>query len=161
MEAHQPRTWILRAVLLAHQRRPDATRRAVLRNLLEEVQVRVEEERQPGREVVDVETALERPLDVRESVGERKREFLRSGRTGLADVVAEIEIGCHNGISRDVNSTMSVTSRIDGSGGKMNSFCAMTPSRCPSESSRVTSRAAHPALRRRTRRTPATSPPAS
>ena len=37
----------------------------------------------------------------------------------------EIEIGCQSGISRVQNSTMSVTSRIDGSGGKMYSFCAM------------------------------------
>ena len=40
-------------------------------------------------------------------------------------MVAEIEIGCHSGISRVQNSTMSVTSRIDGAGGKMYSFCAM------------------------------------
>ena len=37
----------------------------------------------------------------------------------------EIEIGCQSGISAAQNSTMSVTSRIDGPGGKMNSFCAM------------------------------------
>ena len=37
----------------------------------------------------------------------------------------ETEIGCQSGISCAQNSTMSVTSRIEGSGGKMNSFCAM------------------------------------
>ena len=37
----------------------------------------------------------------------------------------EMEIGCHFGIDVEQNSTMSVTSRIDGSGGKMYSFCAM------------------------------------
>ena len=37
----------------------------------------------------------------------------------------ETEIGCQSGISRAQNSTMSVTSRIDGPGGKMNSFWAM------------------------------------
>ena len=37
----------------------------------------------------------------------------------------EIEIGCHFGISAAHHSTMSVTSRIEGSGGKMYSFCAM------------------------------------
>ena len=37
----------------------------------------------------------------------------------------EIEIGCIRGSSRVQNSIMSTTSRIDGSGGKMYSFCAM------------------------------------
>jgi len=37
----------------------------------------------------------------------------------------EIETGCICGNSRAHHSTMSVTSRIDGPGGKMNSFCAM------------------------------------
>ena len=37
----------------------------------------------------------------------------------------EIEIGWKSGISREQNSTMSTTSRIDGSGGKIHSFCAM------------------------------------
>ncbi len=37
----------------------------------------------------------------------------------------EIEIGCHSGISCAQNSIMSMTSRIDGSGGKIHSFCAM------------------------------------
>ena len=37
----------------------------------------------------------------------------------------EIEIGCQRGISCAQNSIMSTTSRIDGSGGKIHSFCAM------------------------------------
>ena len=37
----------------------------------------------------------------------------------------EIEIGCIRGSSREQYSIMSTTSRIDGSGGKMYSFCAM------------------------------------
>ena len=36
-----------------------------------------------------------------------------------------METGCQSGISSAQNSTMSVTSRIDGPGGKMNSFWAM------------------------------------
>src|SRR6185437_15685420 len=47
---------------------------AVLRDLLEEVEVGVEEEAEPGREVVDVEPALDRPLDIGEAVGEREGE---------------------------------------------------------------------------------------
>jgi hypothetical protein len=39
--------------------------------------VRVEEERQPRREVVDVEPRAMPELDVGEAVGERERELLR------------------------------------------------------------------------------------
>src|SRR5215213_4515652 len=59
------------------------TRRAVLRDLLEEVDLRVEEEAQARREVVDVEAARHRLLHVGEPVLERERELLRGGRAGL------------------------------------------------------------------------------
>ena len=78
----------LRAVPLLHVPRPDAPRGAQLRDLLEEVVVDVPEEREPRREVVDVETARDAALDVREPVGERERELLRGGGAGFADVVA-------------------------------------------------------------------------
>jgi len=45
VEAHQPGLGILRAVLLAHESRPDSASRAELCNLLEEINVRVPEER--------------------------------------------------------------------------------------------------------------------
>ena len=51
----------LRAEGLAQLARPDAPRRAVLGDLLEEVDLGVEEERQARREVVDVEAALRPP----------------------------------------------------------------------------------------------------
>ena len=50
--------------------------------------MRVEEERQPRRERVHVEPALERLLDVGEAVLERERQLLLGRRAGLADVVA-------------------------------------------------------------------------
>ena len=50
-----------RAVGLAQLARPDPARRAVLGDLLEEVDVRVEEEAQARREVVDVEAARRPP----------------------------------------------------------------------------------------------------
>ena len=69
---------VLRAERVAQLARPDPPRRAVLRDLLEEIDVRVEEERQPRREVVDVQTALDRLLDVGEPVLERERQLLRA-----------------------------------------------------------------------------------
>ncbi len=88
METHQPRLRVLRSEPLAHHGRPDPARRPVLRDLLEEIEMRVEEERQTRGELIDVEAALDRPLDVREPVRERERELLRRRRTRLADVVA-------------------------------------------------------------------------
>ena len=88
VEAHQQRTLVAGAVGVAQLARPDPSRRPVLRDLLEEVEVRVEEERQPWRERVHVEPPLERPLHVGEPVLECERELLRRRRAGLADVVA-------------------------------------------------------------------------
>ena len=53
VEAQPLRPLGLRAVHVAHPARPDPPRGAQLRDLLEEVDVRVEEERQPRREPVD------------------------------------------------------------------------------------------------------------
>src|SRR5712691_3724465 len=88
VEAHQPRARVLRSVFLPQLASPDAPRGSVFRDLLEEVEMRVEEEGETRREVIDVETALDRPVDVCEAVRERERELLRRGRAGLADVVA-------------------------------------------------------------------------
>jgi len=50
--------------------------------------VRVEEEGQPRREIVDVEPGADTGLDVGEAVGEGERELLHGGRSRLADMVA-------------------------------------------------------------------------
>ena len=49
--------------------------------------MRVEEERKARAELVDVHAAIEAGLDVLHAVAQRKGEFLRRGRAGLADVV--------------------------------------------------------------------------
>ena len=124
--AHEQRALVLRAVRVAHLARPDPAGGAQLRDLLEEVDLRVEEEGQPRGERVDVEAALDRLLDVGEAVLERERELLRRGRAGLADVVA----GDRDGVparaccSED-HSIMSPSRRMAGSIGKHHSFCAM------------------------------------
>ena len=88
VEAHEPRLRVARAEGLAQLARPDPPGGAVLGDLLEEVDLRVEEEAQPRREVVDVQAALDGLLDVGEAVLEGEGELLRGGRPGLADVVA-------------------------------------------------------------------------
>jgi hypothetical protein len=88
VEAHQQRTLVAGAVAVAQLARPDPPGRAVLRDLLKEIDVGVEEKRQPRRELVDVEPAGERVLDVSEAVLERERELLHRRRARLADVIA-------------------------------------------------------------------------
>ena len=88
MEAHPCRALVLRLVALGHELVPDAPRRAELGDLLEEVAVAVEEERQARREVVDPQTAGEGGFDVGHAVGDGEGELLDRGRAGLADVVA-------------------------------------------------------------------------
>ena len=68
--------------------RPHAPRRAELGDLLEEVVVGVEEERELPGEVVHVQPGVERGPHVGDAVGEREADLLRGGAAGLADVVA-------------------------------------------------------------------------
>ena len=88
MRPQHPRAGILRTVLLPHRPCPDASRGAELGDLLEELVVNVEEERQPGREVVNRQPARQRRLDVGEAVGQGERQLLCRGAAGLADVIA-------------------------------------------------------------------------
>ncbi len=87
VEAHEQRALATRAEAVAELARPDPAGGAVLGDLLEEVEMRVEEEGEPGREIVDREAALYCCLDVGEAVGERERELLGRIRACLADVV--------------------------------------------------------------------------
>src|SRR5208282_3292494 len=76
-----------RGEFVAHHPGPDPARRAEFGDLLEEIVVRIEEEREALSEVVHVETPLLRLRDVGASVREREGELLDRGRTGFADVV--------------------------------------------------------------------------
>ena len=87
VEAQLLRARIGRAEAIFHDPRPQPPRRAELRDLLEEVVVRVEEERQPLPERIDVEPGLARRLDIGDRVGERERDFLHRRRSRFADVI--------------------------------------------------------------------------
>ena len=49
--------------------------------------MRVPEEGQTTREIVDVHAGLDGGINVSDTIGDRERDFLRSGGTGLADMV--------------------------------------------------------------------------
>ena len=88
VKAQRERLRIGRAEPLAHHARPQAARGAELRDLLEEVVVRVEEEREPRAEVVRREPRLDGGRAVGDAVRHRERQLLCGRRAGLADVVA-------------------------------------------------------------------------
>ena len=78
---------VLRAEAL-HDPAPQQARRAHLGDLEVEVHPDRPEEREPPRELVDVQPARERRLHVLLAVGERERELQRLVRPGLLHVVA-------------------------------------------------------------------------
>ena len=61
VEPELPGTFVARPVTIAHHRGPHLARCAVLRDLLEEVVLRVEEERDPRSERIDVQSCVSMP----------------------------------------------------------------------------------------------------
>ena len=79
VEAQLPRALVLRAEAVAHHVAPRCCRAArILGDLLEEVAVRVEEERDPRRERVDVEAGVDAVLHVLDAVAQREGQLLRA-----------------------------------------------------------------------------------
>ena len=77
-----------RAVGVAQPPGPDPAGGPEIGDLLEEVDVGIEEERQARGERVHVEAAGQAEFHVAEPVRQRERQFLRGGGAGLPDVVA-------------------------------------------------------------------------
>ena len=88
MEAEFHGLVLLRAEAVAHDLRPDATGCTILRDFFEHVVVRVPEEGETAREIVDVESRLDGGIDVGDAVGDRKGNLLGSRGAGFADMVA-------------------------------------------------------------------------
>ncbi len=87
VEAQLLRPRVGRAEPVLHDPRPQPPRRAELCDLLEEVVVGVEEERQPLAERIDVEARAARRLHIRDRVRERERHLLDRRRSRFADVI--------------------------------------------------------------------------
>ena len=88
MEAEHPGAWVLRLEALAHDARPEAARGAKLGDLLEQVVVRVQKEREARRDVVHGEPAGSRGFHIGDAVRQREGHLLNGGRARLADVIA-------------------------------------------------------------------------
>ena len=73
---------------LAHEARPQPTRGAELGDLLEEIAMRGEEERQARRKGIDGEPGVDGLLYVGDRISERERHFLHRRGAGFANVVA-------------------------------------------------------------------------
>ena len=77
VEPQLPGPLVLRAEAVAHHVRPDLARGAELGDLLEEVAVRVEEEGDLRRELVDVQPGVDAVLHVLDAVPQREGQFLQ------------------------------------------------------------------------------------
>src|SRR5207244_1702041 len=84
VESEEPRTRVLRPERVPHLAGPDPAGRAVLRELLEQIVVRVEEEGQARREVVHLESAVDPPADVFHAVRQGEGPPLSGGRPSSA-----------------------------------------------------------------------------
>ena len=78
---------VVGAKTFAHQARPEPACRTELRDFLEQIAVRREEEGQSWCECVDGEPCIDGLLHVCQRVGKGECEFLYRGRTGFANVV--------------------------------------------------------------------------
>ena len=85
---------VLHAIAFLHETRPQAPAGAELRDLIEEVHVHVEEERQALGELLDIAAAAAQFFDVRQTVGQGVRHFL--GRRGAR--VAHVGAGNTDGV---------------------------------------------------------------
>ncbi len=97
MKAQLEATFAARAIAVTHQVRPQLARRAILRDLLEKIVVRVEEEAEPGPKLIDFEAPLERPVNIFESIPQRERKLLRGSGTRLADMISADRNGVETG----------------------------------------------------------------
>ena len=82
------RARVLGLEFLRHQFRPQIARRAQLRDLHEKVHAEAEEERETGREGVDIETFRDRGAHILDPVGQCVGQFLDAGGAGFLHVIA-------------------------------------------------------------------------
>src|SRR5262249_22380863 len=88
VESQLLRPWTSGAKAVCHAPRPQAARCAELRDLFDEIVVRVEEKRDALAELVDVQAGLDRGLNICRSVCDGERDFLDGRGTCLSNVVA-------------------------------------------------------------------------
>ena len=88
VEAEHPGPGVPRTVSVAHDSGPDPAGGPELCDLLEEVHVRVEKKGEPWRELVDLQSGLDRRLNVRHPVGQGEGELLSGGGARFPDVIA-------------------------------------------------------------------------
>src|SRR5689334_8401157 len=73
---------------LAHDARPQTARRAVFRNFFQQVVVRIEEEREAWRKIVDFQSGFQSRFDVSDRISKGEGDLLDRGRAGFANMIA-------------------------------------------------------------------------
>ena len=88
MEAQHPGTRTLSPEVLAHNSGPHTPGSSKLGDLFQEIVMRVEEERNPGGELVDVKTRVNRRLYLGDAIAQSEGDFLHGGGSRLAHVIS-------------------------------------------------------------------------
>ncbi len=88
MKAHHPGTRIPGFEMLSHDAGPHAPCGAKLRDFFQKIAVRVEEERNAGRELIHIKTSVDGGLHIRDAIAQGESNFLHRGRSRLTHVVA-------------------------------------------------------------------------
>src|SRR5258706_13572794 len=71
----------------AHRARPDSSRRPILGDLFKKIVMSVEEERNPWRELLEIETRADTPFNVFNPIAECKRQLLQGCGACFANVI--------------------------------------------------------------------------
>src|SRR5205823_13764842 len=82
MKAHLHYAFIHGAESIAHDSSPNATCRAILCYLFEEIIVSIEEEGYPGYESLEVQSGAPAPVNVLDSITQRECQLLQRRRSG-------------------------------------------------------------------------------
>src|SRR6185436_18736089 len=87
VKSQHQRAWIACVETIVHDVRPQTSCSTKLRDLLEQIVMRVEEKRNARSELIYFQTSRQRRLDIRNSISKCKSNFLNRGRTGFTNVI--------------------------------------------------------------------------
>src|SRR5438067_1750136 len=88
MKAQFEAALIASAVTITHDVSPYFPTRAILCDLFEKVAVGIEKEAEPRRKIIDIQTAVQDPIDIFNAVAQCEGKLLHCCGSGFADMIA-------------------------------------------------------------------------
>src|SRR5260370_42301729 len=88
MATHHPGTRVFGSITLTHQSGPQSPSCTKFSNFLKEVIMHIEEEREAWGKFIDLQATYQCSIYIGQTISDGKGQFLHSGRSGLANMVA-------------------------------------------------------------------------